>query len=113
MTEYEIEMLNLHAAYQLKNDHDGAIYFEIKRTFKMVLRRTEIGDSMTNGTPKTLEDAIQNGIEKARMQDVNSPKIQAQIVRSHVRDFLSQKFGLVNEETAKLWKEITGEEVDL
>lgn len=72
---------------------------------------------MTNGTPKSLIEAIQNGIEEA---GIDAPaEVAAKIAKRHIRDFLSQKFavglmradlnGEVVSSIEKLFSEITGE----
>lgn len=72
----------------------------------------------TQGTPKTLEKAIENGIsdwDNNEYPDLDGPSV----IRVHVRDFLGQKFAvsyLLAEDDAtekllkNLWKNITGEE---
>lgn len=50
---------------------------------------------MTDGTPKTLKDAIANGLETAKtvgmMED--EAKDLSEEVSPHIMDFLAQKFG--------------------
>lgn len=48
--------------------------------------------SSTKGTPRTLEEAIENGIEEFKR--VGRPDQEAYFVRIHVRDFLAQKFSI-------------------
>ena len=66
-------------------------------------------------TPKTLIEAIVNGIEDLK-PSVPEPQLEERI-ELHVRDFLAQKFSvaiLQTEDPAllkKLWKDITGKEI--
>lgn len=53
----------------------------------------------TLGTPQTLKEAIQNGLE-----DVKPGRERVDIVWIHVKDYLAQKFGLnFTEEARVLW----------
>lgn len=63
-------------------------------------------------TPKTLKEAIENGLCDASLKGYDQI---AEFIESHVRDFLAQKFGahelnFSGQETAALWKMITGKE---
>jgi hypothetical protein len=54
---------------------------------------------MNGATPKTLKEAIQNGLTT-----VMPGKERVDIVLMHVKDFLSQKFGAsFTEDIQKLW----------
>lgn len=66
-------------------------------------------------TPATLEEAIANGIEDYCLSQDRSVSA-AKVVKSHVRDFLAQKFAVPLLEVSfgkrileKLWERITGE----
>lgn len=65
---------------------------------------------MTNGTPKTLIDAIYNGINDSELV---GPFTSGKKVKAHVQDLLSQYFQTAmfdnpeaNEVLMKLWKRI-------
>lgn len=70
------------------------------------------------GTPKTLQQAIQNGLHEAN--EVNEYCVEYyltidQIVELHVRDFLAQKFAinfLTDDDAIRdLWNRITEKKV--
>lgn len=46
------------------------------------------------GTPKSLEKAIENGFKQAKQQGFQEETVICEIVRAHVVDFLAQKFGV-------------------
>ncbi len=50
--------------------------------------------SPAKGTPKTLNEAIANGLEIAQMAGLDAPDT-TQMVESHVRDYMAQKFSIV------------------
>jgi hypothetical protein len=68
------------------------------------------------GTPKTLEEAITNGIYEIFETSANTATIE-----SHIRDFLAQRFGamMLREENfqpsdlGELFEQITGEKLKL
>lgn len=73
----------------------------------------------TKGTPKTLREAIKNGIKmavfgRAGPFPVDVPAIEVEVsIERHVVDFLAQKFAThepdhQSEFTQELWKAITG-----
>lgn len=45
------------------------------------------------GTPKTLRQAIINGLKQAQEQKLTDDSVEAEIIRAHVIDFLAQRFG--------------------
>jgi hypothetical protein len=60
---------------------------------------------MDKGTPKTLKEAIQNGLEPVEYRHEDLQRIEA-----HVRDFLAQKFTpdlMEDPKVQNLWQEIT------
>lgn len=73
---------------------------------------------MNNGTPKTLQEAIRNGMSIGPLRELD------QSIKNHVRDFMSQKFCIAlaksetirnREEASKmiedLWFNLTGEKL--
>jgi len=73
---------------------------------------------MKNGTPKTLNEAIQNALHQtARPSDLTFEE-RAIVIEVNVKDFLAQKFGLhtisTNENIAEsinqLWAQVTRKE---
>jgi hypothetical protein len=76
---------------------------------------------VTTGTPDTLLKAVRNGVFTSPMSEMDNG------IKRHVRDYLSQKFGVallksqnfqdpvlsatVETELKNLWKSITGEEI--
>jgi thiamine monophosphate synthase len=69
-------------------------------------------------TPSTLEEAIKNGIDAFVQRPKDASVTCEQVVRVHVRDFLSQRFcaAMLQSETitrilGKLWERITGEKL--
>lgn len=72
------------------------------------------------GTPKTLGEAISNGLDKIDVFQGRPKNIE--VIEAHVRDFLSQKFGVSILECElrgdeprterKLWIAITGKAFD-
>lgn len=73
---------------------------------------------MKKGTPNTLNQAIANGLDDA---GESIPDKNQEIIKTHIRDFLSQKFSwaMMNcyedpekeEMIAQLWEKITGEKI--
>lgn len=69
-------------------------------------------------TPKTLQEAIQNGITDGvsrAVKSVGSPPLARDVIAEHVIDFLAQKFrahelNYSGQETEALWEAITGRE---
>lgn len=67
---------------------------------------------MTNGTPKTLEEAVRNALEEAQLSNIEDP---TPLIVDHVKDFLSQKFTVAMcvakeeeiENVSNLWDQIT------
>lgn len=53
-------------------------------------------DVSKRGTPKTLDQAIINALDEAETS--NNPEI-VEALRNHVRDFMSQKFGILTLQT--------------
>lgn len=45
------------------------------------------------GTPKTLEQAIKNGLLQAESQGFEKQGEIVEIIRAHIIDYLAQKFG--------------------
>ena len=77
---------------------------------------------MPNGTHKTLEQAILNGIldlRSSEKNEISTPLIAAKTIHPHVKDFLAHKlaaFILIdqdpeNKQLRALWKQITGEDI--
>lgn len=73
------------------------------------------------GTPKTLHEAIANGVVQAEFPYVQEHVVEvaAHCIAPHIRDFLSQRFNVEmlrgNDAGVamlkRLWNDITGEEI--
>ena len=92
---------------------DGAILTISEKLRDILdLMRTEPYAPIT-GTPKTLQEAIQNGLAAS----IGKPN-RAQVIEKHVQDFLAQRFGAMMLRTQKsttsvlkgLFEEIRGSE---
>jgi 2-phospho-L-lactate guanylyltransferase (CobY/MobA/RfbA family) len=75
---------------------------------------------MSSGTPKTLNEAIQNAIEESKSAIMMGiQKDVSVIIEKHVKDFLAQKFapkvfeakGYEAIRLESLWYEITGKKI--
>jgi len=56
-------------------------------------------------TPKTIEEAIKNGLE-----DVKPGTDPVDTVKLHVKDYLAQKWGILEPETIRLWNTVFPED---
>jgi len=67
------------------------------------------------GTPKTLEQAIKNGLnEVATRIEFGATPDSSAVIEMHVRDFLAQKFTpdvLDNPKVVALWTRVTGKKI--
>lgn len=67
---------------------------------------------MKQGTPKTMKEAIENGVRDCESREAHDPELKAHIIETHVRDFLAQKFAATMlsddcQTVSSLWQHIT------
>lgn len=65
---------------------------------------------MTNGTPKTLLEAINNGLEASEGTGLE----RKLVIKQHLRDYLAQKFtaGMMGSwDLEQLWREVANEDI--
>lgn len=59
------------------------------------------------GTPKSIEEAIQNAIHEITQKKNFNQRDEIRIIKRHVKDFLSQKFQVIDtDQMLMLWQKI-------